>query len=68
MGAGWRTLFSRVLFPNMRSGILAAAFLTLALSLGEYAIASLILPSTPTFPVFLASVVTTSPYTQLPCR
>lgn len=62
MGAGWRTLFTRVLFPNIRSGILAAAFLTLALSLGEYTFASLILPSTPTFPVFLASVVTTSTY------
>jgi putative spermidine/putrescine transport system permease protein len=62
MGAGWRMLFARVLFPNIRSGILAAAFLTLALSLGEYTFASLILPSTPTFPVFLASVVTTSTY------
>ena len=51
-----------MLFPNIRSGILAAAFLTLALSLGEYTFASLILPSTPTFPVFLASVVTTSTY------
>ena len=40
----------------------AYAFLTLALSLGEYTFASLILPSTPTFPVFLASVVTTSTY------
>jgi putative spermidine/putrescine transport system permease protein len=62
MGAGWRMLFTRVLFPNIRSGILAAAFLTLALSPGEYTFASLILPSTPTFPVFLASVVTTSTY------
>jgi putative spermidine/putrescine transport system permease protein len=62
MGAGWGVLFRRVLFPNLRSGILAAAFLTLALSLGEYTFASLILPSTPTFPVWLASVVTTSTY------
>ena len=62
MGARWLTLFRRVLLPNIRSGVLAAAFLTLALSLGEYTFASLILPSTPTFPVFLASVVTTSTY------
>ncbi len=41
MGAGWMKLFWRVLFPNLRSGILAAAFLTVALSLGEFAIASL---------------------------
>jgi putative spermidine/putrescine transport system permease protein len=62
MGAGWMKLFWRVLFPNLRSGILAAAFLTVALSLGEFAIASLILPDTPTFPVWLVGVETTSPY------
>ncbi|HTW09605.1 MAG TPA: ABC transporter permease subunit [Acidimicrobiales bacterium] len=62
MGARWWVLFRRVLFPNLRSGVLAAAFLTLALSLGEYTFASLILPSTPTFPVWLAGVVTTSTY------
>jgi putative spermidine/putrescine transport system permease protein len=62
MGARWGVLFRRVLFPNLRSGILAAAFLTFALSLGEYTFASLVLPSTPTFPVWLASVVTTSTY------
>jgi putative spermidine/putrescine transport system permease protein len=62
MGARWGVLFRRVLLPNLRSGVLAAAFLTLALSLGEYTFASLILPSTPTFPVFLAGVVTTSTY------
>ena len=62
MGAGWMKLFSRVLFPNLRSGILAAAFLTVALSLGEFAIASLVLPDTPTFPVWLVGVETTSPY------
>jgi putative spermidine/putrescine transport system permease protein len=62
MGARWTTLFVRVLFPNLRTGILAAAFLTVALSLGEFAIASLVLPDTPTFPVWLVSVDTTSPY------
>ncbi|HXW36161.1 MAG TPA: ABC transporter permease subunit, partial [Acidimicrobiales bacterium] len=62
MGAGWTKLFWRVLFPNLRSGILAAAFLTVALSLGEFAIASLVLPDTPTFPVWLVGVETTSPY------
>lgn len=62
MGAGWMKLFWRVLFPNLRTGILAAAFLTVALSLGEFAIASLVLPDTPTFPVWLVGVETTSPY------
>jgi putative spermidine/putrescine transport system permease protein len=62
MGAGWGRLFTRVLFPNLRSSILAASFLTVALALGEYAIASLILPTTPTFPVFLAGVETQGVY------
>ncbi len=62
MGAGWGRLFFRVLFPNLRSGILAASFLVVALSLGEYAIANLILPTTPTFPVFLAGVETVGVY------
>jgi putative spermidine/putrescine transport system permease protein len=62
MGARWGVLFRRVLFPNIRTGVLAAAFLTLALSLGEYTFASLVLPSTPTFPVWLASIVTSSTY------
>ena len=62
MGAGWGKLFARVLFPNLRSGILAASFLVVALSLGEYAVASLLLPTQPTFPVFLASVETTGVY------
>ena len=62
MGAGWGKLFARVLFPNLRSGILAASFLVVALSLGEYAVASLLLPTQPTFPVFLAGVETSGVY------
>lgn len=60
MGAGWRKLFFRVLLPNLRSGILAAAFLTVALSLGEYAIASIMGFST--FPVWLVSVEGSNPF------
>ena len=60
MGAGWGKLFSRVLLPNLRSGILAAAFLTVALSLGEYAIASIM--GFTTFPVWLVSVEGNNPY------
>lgn len=60
MGAGWRKLFFRVLLPNLRSGILAAAFLTVALSLGEFAIASIMGFST--FPVWLVSVEGNNPY------
>jgi len=60
MGAGWVKLFSRVLLPNLRSGILAAAFLTVALSLGEFAIASIM--GFTTFPVWLVSVEGNNPY------
>lgn len=60
MGAGWGKLFSRVLLPNLRSGILAAAFLTVALSLGEYAIASIM--GFNTFPVWLVQVEGNNPY------
>jgi putative spermidine/putrescine transport system permease protein len=60
MGAGWAKLFSRVLLPNLRSGILSAAFLTVALSLGEYAIASIM--GFNTFPVWLVGVEGNNPY------
>ncbi len=60
MGAGWGKLFSRELLPSLRSGILAAAFLTVALSLGEYAIASIM--GFNTFPVWLVGVEGNNPY------
>ena len=60
MGAGWGKMFSRVLLPSLRSGILAAAFLTVALSLGEYAIASIM--GFTTFPVWLVGVEGNNPY------
>lgn len=60
MGAGWRKLFARLLLPNLRPGILAAAFLTVALSLGEFAIASIM--GFNTFPVWLVGVEGNNPY------
>ena len=42
LGAGWRNTLLRVLLPNLRRGILAAAFITIAVVLGEYTIASLL--------------------------
>lgn len=42
LGAGWTTVFSRVLVPNLRRGILAAAALSVAVVLGEFTIASLL--------------------------
>jgi putative spermidine/putrescine transport system permease protein len=42
LGSGWTTVIVRVVLPNIRSAVLSAAFLTVALVLGEYTIASLL--------------------------
>ncbi len=42
LGAGWTTVMTRVVLPNIRSAVLSAAFLTVALVLGEFTIASLL--------------------------
>src|SRR5204862_7834489 len=41
-GAGWATVMWRVVLPNIRSAVLSAAFLTVALLLGEFTIGSLL--------------------------
>lgn len=41
LGAGWTTTILRVLVPNIWSGILSAAFISIAVVLGEFTIASL---------------------------
>jgi putative spermidine/putrescine transport system permease protein len=41
LGAGWVTVIVRIIVPNIWSGILAAAFISVALVLGEFTIASL---------------------------
>lgn len=41
LGAGWFTTITRVVVPNIWSGILSAAFISIAVVLGEYTIASL---------------------------
>ena len=42
LGAGWANVLWRVILPNLRRGILAAAFITVAVVLGEFTIASLL--------------------------
>jgi putative spermidine/putrescine transport system permease protein len=42
LGAGWATVLWRVVLPNIRSAVLSAAFITVALVLGEFTIASLL--------------------------
>lgn len=46
LGASLFTVIFRVILPNMRASLVAAAMLTTALVLGEYAFASLLLKST----------------------
>lgn len=41
LGAGWTTTIVRIIVPNIWSGILSAAFISIAVVLGEYTIASL---------------------------
>ncbi|OBI84165.1 ABC transporter permease [Mycobacterium sp. E740] len=41
LGAGWTTTILRVVAPNIWPGILSAAFISIAVVLGEYTIASL---------------------------
>jgi len=42
LGAGWLTVIIRIVVPNIWSGVLSAAFISVALVLGEYTIASLV--------------------------
>jgi putative spermidine/putrescine transport system permease protein len=58
LGAGWPSTLWRVLLPNLRTGMLSATVLTVALVLGEYTMASLDLYQT--FPVWIVNFEQTS--------
>jgi putative spermidine/putrescine transport system permease protein len=53
LGAAWPTTLWRVVLPNIRTAILSATVLTVALVLGEYTMASLALWQT--FPVWIVN-------------
>ncbi|CAE6720147.1 ABC transporter permease [Paraburkholderia nemoris] len=42
LGASWPAILFKVIFPNIRSGILSGAFLTFAVVIGEFTLASLL--------------------------
>jgi len=42
LGAGWATILFRVILPNLKSAVLSGAFLTFAIVIGEFTIASLL--------------------------
>lgn len=54
LGASWFTVLVRIVAPNLRSGIFGAMFLTIALVLGEFTMASLMLWNT--FPTWIATL------------
>ncbi len=56
LGASWPETFRRVLVPNLRTSLLSAAFITIAYSLGEFAMANLL--SFTTFPTELFQIGT----------
>ncbi|HEY2888983.1 MAG TPA: ABC transporter permease [Dongiaceae bacterium] len=51
LGAGWTTILFKVIFPNVRVAILSGAFLTFAIVIGEFTMASLL--DRPAFGVYL---------------
>ncbi|MCU1420978.1 MAG: transporter permease [Microbacteriaceae bacterium] len=60
LGAGWGSVLWRVILPNLRRGILASCFITIAVVLGEYTIASVL--SRNTFQTALVLLQHTDPY------
>ena len=58
LGAGWRSTLWRVILPNLRTALLSATVLTVALVLGEFTMARLDLYQT--FPVWIVAFDQTS--------
>jgi putative spermidine/putrescine transport system permease protein len=60
LGASWRTTLGRVILPNIRVAALAGSFLTLAIVMGEFTIASL--SAFHTFPTYIQYINETQAY------
>lgn len=54
LGAGWGTLVFRVVLPNLTTAIVGAALLTVAIAMGEFTFANILLFKT--FAVFIAFI------------
>jgi putative spermidine/putrescine transport system permease protein len=54
LGAGWLIILVRVIFPNLRVSLLNGAFLTFAIVLGEFTMATML--NWPTFGPYLALI------------
>lgn len=60
LGAGWGSVIGRIVLPNLRRGIASAIFITIAVVLGEFTIASFL--DRTTFQTALQLVQQTDPY------
>lgn len=54
LGASWVTILFRVIFPNLRAALLSGAFLTFAIVIGEFTLASML--NWPAFGPYLALI------------
>jgi putative spermidine/putrescine transport system permease protein len=54
LGAGWPTILFRVILPNVRPAVLSGAFLTFAIVIGEFTMASLL--DRPAFGPYLQNI------------
>jgi putative spermidine/putrescine transport system permease protein len=61
MGAGWGTIISKVIFPNLRVAILSGVFLTFAIVMGEFTFASLL--AWPAFGPYMEEIGSMRAYT-----
>jgi putative spermidine/putrescine transport system permease protein len=62
LGSGWPTILLRVILPNVRVAVIAGAFLTLAIVLGEFTMATFL--ARPMFAPFLGLLGTADPFQQ----
>ncbi len=60
LGAGWRTILFSVIFPNLRVAMLSGAFVTFAMVIGEFTIATFL--ARPAFGPYMANLGQTRPY------
>ena len=54
LGASWLTILGKVILPNVRAGVLSGAFLTFAIVIGEFTMASLL--NRPAFGPYLQNI------------
>jgi putative spermidine/putrescine transport system permease protein len=62
LGAGWGRILLQVILPNLRTALLAGAFLTLAIVVGEFTMALFL--ARPAFAPYLAGLGSNHPYQQ----